>query len=116
MRMEPPAVVDPGVVGTAPAPPPPHVAVGEPPRRNRGSDEGSAGVTLSFVSAALGRLDLRVDVGRSGVSVEVDTPPGQALELASTAAPELKDALEQQVGGRASVSIKPRREPLDLYA
>ncbi len=116
MRMEPPAVVDPGVVGAAPAPPPPHVAVGEPPRRNRGSDEGSAGVTLSFVSAALGRLDLRVDVGTSGVSVEVETPPGQALELASTAAPELKDALEQQVGGRASVSIKPRREPLDLYA
>src|SRR5215217_3251954 len=68
MRLESLAVPPP------PAPPPapleqraPRLAVEEPPRRG-GAGEESAGVALSFDSAVLGRLDLRVDLARGTVS------------------------------------------------
>src|SRR4051794_11873603 len=72
LRLEPQAppaapapVPDPGA---PPAPPrPAQLAVEEPPRRPPGGAEGSAGVALSFDSAVLGRLDLRLDLTRGSV-------------------------------------------------
>lgn len=115
LRMEPQAV--PG----APPPPPPaaeraQVAVDDRPRRSAAGGEERASVALSFESPALGRLDLRIDLGSGGVRVAVGAAPGTALELAGRHAGDLRETLEQHLGRRASVQVDPRREPLDLYA
>ena len=114
LRMEQP--VTPVAV---PPPPPPlqvGIAVEEPPRRHGSAADGASSVALSFESAALGRLDLRIRLGSGDVQVTVDAPRGAALVLAGRHADELRQALEQHLGGRATVRVQPRREPLDLYA
>ena len=115
LRMEPPATVV--APATPPAAPPgsPEVRVQERARRRGGASE-EASVALSFVSAALGRLDLRVQLGSAGVRVEVTAPAGASHELADRHAEDLRAGLEQELGRGAVVSVKPRREPVDLYA
>jgi hypothetical protein len=115
LRMDP--SLHPGAAAAAPPPPPPpRLEVSESPRRGRAGDGERASVVLAFESAALGRLDLGVEITAGLVSVEVAAPAGQALELAQDGAAELKESLESSVGRRASVRVGPRREPLDLYA
>lgn len=116
MRMEPPTSVDVGQAAPPSQPQAAQIAVSDPPRRSRTGGEESAGVTLSFESAALGRLDLRIDLRASGVDVVVATPPGPALPLAREAAGQLGSTLEQHVGRPASITVGQRREPLDFYA
>lgn len=102
-----------------PPPPPPSqvgITVEEPPRRHGSASDGESSVALSFESAALGRLDLRIRLGPGDVQVTVDAPRGAALDLAGRHADELRQTLEQHLGGRATVRVQPRREPLDLYA
>ena len=116
LRMEPPATVM-----APPAPPAaptgsPEVRVQERARRRGGEGGEEASVALSFASAALGRLDLRIELGSGTVRVEVVAPAGAPHELAGRHADELRAGLEQELGGRAVVSVRPRREPLDLYA
>ena len=116
LRMEPPATVVVPPPPTAAPPGGPEVRVQERARR-RGGDAGEeASVALSFASAALGRLDLRVDVGSGTVRVEVVAPAGRPHELAGRHADELRSVLERELASRAVVAVKPRREPVDLYA
>jgi hypothetical protein len=101
------------------APPPPRqarIAVAEPPRRPPGGGEESAGVSLAFDSAVLGRLDLRIDVNRGGVQATVEAPPGRSFELATEAAARLQDALATRTARPATVRVGARREPFDAYA
>ena len=111
--------LDPDAVPAPPAPPPeqrpPELSVAEPPRRGPGGEE-SATVSLSFDSAVLGRLELRIDLARGTVSAGVEAPPGPALDLAVDAAGQLEDALAEKTGRAATVRISPRREPFDAYA
>jgi hypothetical protein len=103
----------------APPPPrqgPPRVAVGEPPRRPPAGGEGGASVALSFVSPALGRLDLRIDLATGAVQVGVEAPSGRAYEAAGGAAERLRATLVETLERPASVRVTPRREPLDVYA
>jgi hypothetical protein len=95
--------------------PAPRVVVEEPPRRGAAGG-GSAGVALSFDSAVLGRLDLRIDLARGTVSAAVAARPGAALELAEAAAGRLQDALAGTTGRAAHVRVTPRRDPFDAYA
>ena len=116
LRMEPPATA---VATPQPPTAPPggaEVRVQERARRRGGRDGEEASVALSFASAALGRLDLRIDVGSATVRVEVAAAVGEPYELAGRHADDLRAVLERELGGRAAVSVKPRREPLDLYA
>jgi hypothetical protein len=97
--------------------PPPRVAVREAPRRARdAAGEEVASVALVFDSAALGRLDLRVVLGRGDVRAEIQAPAGASYESARGAARELQALLEAHVGRPARVDVAPRREPLDVYA
>jgi hypothetical protein len=98
-----------------PAPRPPEVAVGEPPRRGAGGED-SATVALAFDSAVLGRLDLRIDLARGTVSARIDAPAGATLALAEEAAGRLRDALAAKTGRAAQVTVGPRRDPFDAYA
>jgi hypothetical protein len=92
------------------------VQVEDPPRTVRVGDEARSSVALSFTSDALGRLDLRLEVGGGRVQAAVETPAGRAFDLADAAADRLHDGLHARTGLEAEVRITPRREPLDVYA
>jgi hypothetical protein len=117
LKMEPPQVAPAAV----PLLPPQsregaaRVAVREGPRRTGAAAE-DVGVALAFESAALGRLDLRIDLAAGTVRAGVEAPAGQAFALASDHAEELREALEAHLPRRADVQVRPRREPLDVYA
>jgi hypothetical protein len=94
---------------------PPRVAVGEPPRRRGASGEDVASVALAFSSPALGRLDLRVDLATGSVQVTVDAPAG-VQEFVQDGADRLRDALTVATERPAAVRVRPRHDPVDLYA
>jgi hypothetical protein len=113
--------LDAQAAAAAGAPPPPprqeaRVTVQEPPRRNPALGEDGASVALSFQSSALGRLDLRIDLGSGTVQVGVAAAPGQPYELADDGSERLRASLDGATGLRSAVHVTPRREPLDLYA
>ena len=94
----------------------PRVTVQEPPRTVRVDGEERSTVTLSFQSEALGRLDLRLEVGGTRVRAGVEAPPGRSYELADAAAARLQASLHAGTGLEADVRVTRRRDPLDLYA
>lgn len=115
--------VTPERVTLALVPPPPgaeprptRVTVQEAPRRVRVAGEDRAVVALAFHSEALGRLDLRIEVGSSRVLAAVEAPAGRAYELADAGAGGLQEGLETRTGLTADVRVRPRRDPLDVYA
>jgi hypothetical protein len=75
-----------------------------------------ASVVLAFQSALLGRLDLRIDLSAATVQVTVDAAAGEPHDIAEAAAARLRDALEARTEREASVRVRPRRDPVDLYA
>jgi hypothetical protein len=102
-----------------PAPTPaerPRVTVQDPPRTVRVDGEERATVALSFQSTALGRLDLRLEVGGTRVHARVEAAAGRSYELADAAAERLQAGLHARTGLEADVRVTPRHEPLDLYA
>jgi hypothetical protein len=92
------------------------VTVQEPPRTVRVDGEERSTVALSFQSEALGRLDLRLEVGGTRVRAAVEAPPGRSYELADAAAARLQARLHAGTGLEADVRVTRRRDPLDLYA
>jgi Flagellar hook-length control protein FliK len=109
------------VVNPAAQPPPPpadrpRVTVQEPPARTSAGGEERSQVALSFESPALGRLDLRIELVGGRVNVGVEAPAGRSYELAEAASPRLHDGLQARTGLEAAVEVRPRRDPLDLYA
>src|SRR5262245_9145988 len=109
------------VVNPAAQPPPPpadrpRVTVQDPPATVRVGGEERSRVALSFHSPALGRLDLELEVAGGRVRVAVETPVGRPYELAEAASPRLHDGLQARTGLEPAVQVRPRREPLDLYA
>jgi hypothetical protein len=74
-------------------------------------------VLLRYNAPALGAVDLRLQMDTGALSLSVSLAPGQPLELAQAGAESLRQALTEALPGRAvSVTVSPRREPLDLYA
>ncbi len=74
-------------------------------------------VLLRYNAPALGAIDLRFQMDAGALSVSVSAPPGQPLERAQAGAETLRQALVASIPGRAvSVTVSPRREPLDVYA
>jgi hypothetical protein len=103
----------------APAPPrhdgTARVDVQDPPRRRVQDGEERSSVVLGFQSAELGRLDLRIELTAGKVEVVVDTP-AQVHDLVQDEAERLRDGLTVRVQRAADVTVRPRREPVDLYA
>jgi hypothetical protein len=74
-------------------------------------------VLLRYDAPALGAVDLRFQMDAGALSLSVSLAPGHPLELAQAGAENLRQALAASMPGRAvSVTVAPRREPLDLYA
>jgi hypothetical protein len=101
----------------AATPTPPRVAVQDPPQRRR-TAEGEDGhtVALAFTSPALGRLDLRIDLTARRVEAVVDARQGAPYERAHHQAERLRASLEARTGLEATVRIRPRHDPVDVYA
>jgi hypothetical protein len=92
------------------------VEVEEPPTRRRGADgEPADVVALAFTSPTLGRLELRLELRGERLLAEVTTPVGRPHAVANRGAERLRARLEA-VGLQATVKVRPRNEPLDLYA
>jgi hypothetical protein len=74
-------------------------------------------VLLRYAAPAVGAVDLRFQMDGGALHLGVSVAPGQALDLARGDAERLRQALAAAIPGRAvSVTVAPRREPLDLYA
>jgi hypothetical protein len=115
LQLEPP-VVPAGQAGAPPREPPAQVAIGEPPRRRVEDGEEVSSVALGFTSPSLGRLDLRIDLRAGSVQVTVDAPAGSVHDLAQDEASRLRDELAAATAREAAVRVRPRRDPVDLYA
>jgi hypothetical protein len=110
----------PPLLAAAPPPPPPpdhpaRVAVQDPPRRRVEGGEERSSVALSFQSPGLGRLDLRIEMTAGRVEVVADVPAA-VHDLLQDAAPRLRDGLAVRTEREAAVQVRPRRDPVDLYA
>jgi hypothetical protein len=106
------------LVGNAPPPMQlqARVEVEERPARRRGADgEPADVVSLAFTSPTLGRLDLRLELRGDRLLAEVTTPAGRSHAVASEGSERLRARLEES-GLAATVNVRPRHTPLDLYA
>jgi len=110
-----PSLVAPSVV---PLPGGGSVQVTEREAGGRGGRQGERqDVVLRYDAPALGAIDLRFQMDAGALSVSVSAAPGQPLERAQAGADTLRRALTASMPGRAvSVTVTPRRGPLDLYA
>ena len=92
------------------------VEVEERPARRRGADgEPADVVSLAFTSPTLGRLDLRLELRGERLLTEITTPAGRPHAIANEGAERLRATLEA-AGLEATVKVRPRHQPLDLYA
>jgi hypothetical protein len=112
---------DPSMAPPPPVPLPGGGSVQVTERDAGGARAGGAGdrhnVLLRYDAPALGAVDLRFQMDAGALHLGVSVAPGQALELAQADADRLRQALAAAIPGRAvSVTVVPRREPLDLYA
>jgi hypothetical protein len=73
-------------------------------------------LSLRYDAPTLGAFDLRFELEPGSLRVRVSVAPGEPLSLAQARADQLRDALTAGVGRPATVTVTPRREPLDLYA
>jgi hypothetical protein len=84
--------------------------------------EGGAGghgghaLALQLELPGLGPLELRFGLDPASVRAAIAADPGPALDQAQGQAGELRDALARVCDRPATVTVSPRRRPLDVYA
>jgi hypothetical protein len=81
-----------------------------------GGPAGSRTLSLRYDAPTLGAFDLRFELEPGSLRLRVSVAPGESLSLAQARADQLREALTAGVGRPATVTVTPRREPLDLYA
>ena len=93
-----------------------HVRVEEREGRTGGEGGDEGRLVLVYESPALGAMELGLTLDRGGIGAAVRVAAGAALELAREEAEALREALGAAAGRPATVTIAPRRDPLDVYA
>jgi hypothetical protein len=89
----------------------------EPSGGRRGSSNGgSRTLALRLDGVALGAIDLRFELDPATLRVGVALSPGAALEAATREVDALRGALAAGADRAVSVTVSPRRDPLDVYA
>lgn len=87
-----------------------------------GSGDGSeddpehASISIGYASPALGMVGFVLSLAPGAVTVRAELAAGQAYDLATDAAEELRERLVEATGRAADVTVTARHEPLDLYA
>jgi hypothetical protein len=116
LRMDgPPLLPAPDVPPRPPSERSARVAVQDPPRRRTAGGEDVSSVALAFQSRELGRLDLRIELTSARVQVTVDAPVA-VQDVLQEAAGRLRDGLSVRTERDAAVTVRARREPVDVYA
>jgi hypothetical protein len=72
-------------------------------------------VALAFHSPSLGRIDLRLELRGDRLLADVTTAAGPPLDIAQGSSERLRAKL-MSVGLDPTVRVRPRHEPLDVYA
>jgi Flagellar hook-length control protein FliK len=87
-------------------------------REGEGSEVAgrSSQVAITYRSPALGALDFRLTLEGGAVTAQVRAKEGAPYALAHAQAEELRDALNRATGKPVQLSVRPRRDPLDVYA
>jgi hypothetical protein len=80
------------------------------------ADGEQASITLLYNGEAIGSVGLRLALVPRGVTIDAELAAGRAYELADDAADALRRRLEAATGRSAQVTVRPRRDPLDVYA
>ncbi len=73
-------------------------------------------VSLRYAAPALGPMDLRLDLDEDSLRITVALAPGQPFASAQAAAAQLRGSVTEATNRSVTVTIVPRREPLDVYA
>lgn len=73
-------------------------------------------LALRYDTTTLGTLELRFELDSSALRVRIEPADATAAALAAEQAEELRTALTERAGRAVTVTVVPRREPLDLYA
>ncbi len=86
--------------------------------RGTASDGGSQTHTLSlsYDAPSLGAVEMQFALDPSTLRLAVTVAAGPAFELAQDSSDELSAALSSSLDRAITVTVKPRREPLDVYA
>jgi hypothetical protein len=79
-------------------------------------DGGSRTLSLRLDGAALGAIDLHFELGPDALRVDVALAPGAPLQAATRDSDALREALTAGADRAVSVTVTPRRDPLDVYA
>jgi hypothetical protein len=79
-------------------------------------DGESRTVALRLDGAALGAIDLRLQLSPDALRVDVALAPGAPMQAATADADALHAALLAGADRAVSVTVSPRHDPLDLYA
>lgn len=83
----------------------------------RGAGEGRPrALALRLDGVALGPIDLRFELDPATLRVTIALAPGEPLTAARGEAEALRDALAAGADRAVSVTVAPRRDPLDVYA
>lgn len=72
-------------------------------------------LSLRYDAPALGAIDLRFELDPTSLRLGVTVAPG-ALAPAQSGSDGLREALADELQRAISVTVSPRREPLDIYA
>jgi hypothetical protein len=72
-------------------------------------------LSLRYDAPALGAIDLRFELDPNSLRLGVTVAPG-ALAPAQSGSDGLREALADELQRAISVTVSPRREPLDIYA
>ena len=87
------------------------------PARRRGADgEPADVVSLAFNSPTLGRLDLRLELRGERLLAGDDDPRRPSARHRQRRAPSVYAPTLEAAGLDATVKVRPRHQPLDLYA
>jgi len=80
------------------------------------SGRGPARVTLRYEAAAMGRVDIALEIAPGGVAGTVHAPAGPVADRLRSSADDLRGALATATGRPAQVSVRERGETVDLRA
>jgi hypothetical protein len=85
-------------------------------RGGGGGGAGSLSVALRYDAPALGPVDLHFELAPGALRVGVTVSAGDPLQRAQADADTLRTALAAALGHAVSVTVSPRRDPIDVYA
>jgi hypothetical protein len=83
---------------------------------SHGVEPSEQTLTLRYNAPELGAIDLRFALDPETVGLSISVSPGHPLTLAQSELDSLRRSLSEQLARGVTVTVGPRREPLDLYA